>query len=57
MLVEKDEFNLVYVAATRAKLSLVCNLDVQQLLQQADQRSAVLQVCYQTEDCIPQTTR
>lgn len=40
----EDEYNLVYVAATRAKLALVCNKDVQKLLEEADERPAVVKV-------------
>jgi superfamily I DNA/RNA helicase len=43
---EVDEYNLVYVAATRAKLALVCNKDLQQILLRADEmRLLQLEVC------------
>jgi hypothetical protein len=40
-----DEYNLLYVAATRAKLALVCNQDVQRmLLRAAEQRPVLVEV-------------
>lgn len=41
----EDEYNLVYVAATRARIALICNKDVQKLLEEADERLAVVKVC------------
>jgi superfamily I DNA/RNA helicase len=41
-----DEYNLLYVAATRAKLALICNKDVQKMLLRASElRPVLVEVC------------
>lgn len=39
-----DEYDLLYVAATRAKVALVCTPDVEQLLTSGSHRPVTMQV-------------